>query len=121
MCIYLGSGENLTYQKQEHVFPAGLGGKQMLDHGIVSDQANERFSPMELKLMRHSLIAFERMMYGPGKRGSHNPSKAAKSAVNVGLQDDGQPILCYTAAGKPHNIPQFHRHRNLFYFPHQTI
>lgn len=84
----------------------------MLDHGIVSDQANELFSPMELKLMRHSLIAFDRMMYGPGKRGSHNPAKAAKSAVNVGLQDDGQPILCYTAAGKPYNIPQFHRHEN---------
>lgn len=112
MCIYLGNSENLTYDKQEHVFPAGLGGKQMLYHGVVSDQANELFSPMELKLMRHSLIAFERMMYGPGKRGSLNPTKASKSAVNVGLQDDGQPILCYTAAGKPYNIPQFHRHEN---------
>lgn len=112
MCIYLGNSENLTYQKQEHVFPAGLGGKRVLDHGIVSDQANELFSPMELKLMRHSLIAFERMMYGPGKRGSHNPAKASKSAVNVGLQDDGLPILCYTAVGKPYNIPQFHRHGN---------
>lgn len=112
MCIYLGNSENLTYRKQEHVFPAGLGGKRMLDYGVVSDQANELFSPMELKLMRHSLIAFERMMYGPGKRGSHNPAKASKSAVNVGLQDDGQPILCYTAAGKPYNIPQFHRHGN---------
>ena len=112
MCIYLGNRENLTYKKQEHVFPAGLGGKQMLDHGVVSDQANVLFSPMELTLMRHSLIAFERMMYGPGKRGSHNPAKASKSAVNVGLQDDGQPILCFTAAGKPYNIPQFHRHEN---------
>lgn len=112
MCIYLGNSKNLTYQKQEHVFPAGLGGKRMLNRGVVSDQANELFSPMELKLMRHSLIAFERMMYGPGKRGSLNPTKAAKSAVNVGLQDDGQPILCYTAAGKPYNIPQFHRHEN---------
>ena len=112
MCIYLGNSEDLTYQKQEHVFPAGLGGKRMLDHGVVSDQANNLFSPMELKLMRHSLIAFERMMYGPGKRGSHNPAKVSKSAVNVGLQDDGKPILCYTAAGKPYNIPQFHRHEN---------
>ena len=112
MCIYLGNSENLTYQKQEHVFPAGLGGKRMLDHGVVSDQANEMFSSMELKLMRHSLIAFERMMYGPGKRGSHNPDKVSKSAVNVGLQDDGKPILCYTAVGKPYNIPQFHRHED---------
>lgn len=112
MCIYLGDIENLTYRKQEHVFPAGLGGKRMLDHGVVSDQANELFSPMELKLMRQSLISFERMMYGPGKRGSHNPAKASKSAVNVGLQDDGQPIFCYTAAGRPYNIPQFHRFGN---------
>ena len=51
MCIYLGNCEDLTYQKQEHVFPAGLGGKRMLDHGVVSDQANNLFSPMELKLM----------------------------------------------------------------------
>lgn len=112
MCIYLGNSENLTYQNQEHVFPAGLGGIRMLEHGVVSDQANKMFSPMELKLMRHSLIAFERMMYGPGKRGSHNPEKASKSAVNVGLQDDGKPILCYTAAGKPYNISQFYRHGN---------
>ena len=112
MCIYLGNSEKFTYIKQEHVFPAGLGGKQMLDHGVVSDQANGLFSSMELKLMRHSLIAIERMMYGPGKRGSRNPAKASKSAVNVGLQDDGQPILCYTAMGKPYNIPQFHRHEN---------
>lgn len=111
MCIYLGNEENLTYKKQEHVFPAGLGGKQMLAHGIVSDQANELFSPLELKLMRHSLISFERMMYGPGKRGSLSPAKASRSAVNVGLQDNGKPILCYTAAGKPYNIPQFHRHK----------
>ena len=112
MCIYFGNSDNLTYTKQEHVFPAGLGGKQMLDHGVVSDQANGLFSSMELTLMRHSLIAFERMMYGPGKRGSRNPAKASKSAINVGLQDDGQPILCYTAAGKPHNVPQFYRHEN---------
>ncbi|MBR6608782.1 MAG: hypothetical protein IKK99_01040 [Oscillospiraceae bacterium] len=112
MCVYLGNDENLTYRKQEHVFPAGLGGKQMLEYGVVSDQANEFFSPLELKLMRHSLIALERMMYGPGRRGSHNPAKASKSAINVGLQDDGRPILCYTAVGKPYNIPQFYRHHN---------
>ena len=40
MCIYLGNSDKLTYQKQEHVFPAGLGGKRMLDYGVVSDQAN---------------------------------------------------------------------------------
>ena len=109
MCIYLEDNGDLTYKKQEHVFPAGLGGIQMLDHGVVSDQANELFSPLELKLQRESLISIDRMFYGPGKRGSHKPEKASKSAVNVGLQDDGKPILCYTAAGKPYNIPQMYR------------
>lgn len=110
MCIYMGDKGELTYKNQEHVFPAGLGGKQMLAKGVVSDQANNLFSSLELKLMRHSILTIDRMMYGPGKRGSHNPSKASKSAINVGLQDDGVPILCYTAAGKPYNVPQFHQH-----------
>ncbi len=110
MCLYLGNNDSLTYKKQEHVFPAGLGGKRKLEYGAVSDQANELFSAIELKLIRHSLIAFERMMYGPGKRGSLNPRKASKSLINIGLQNDGQPVLCYTSEGKPYNIPQFHRH-----------
>lgn len=108
MCIYYGNSSALTYKKQEHVFPAGLGGKIKLPYGCVSDQANEFFSPMELQLMRHSLIAFDRMMFGPGDRGTLQPSKASKSPVNVGVQDDGQIVLCYTALGKPYNIPQVH-------------
>lgn len=114
MCIYLGDRDDLTYNKQEHVFPAGLGGKQMLNNGVVSDQANEMFSPLELKLMHSSLIAFDRMMFGPGKRGSLNPRDASKSRVNVGQQDNGLPILCYTALAKPYNIPQFYLHENEF-------
>ncbi len=112
MCIYLGNSPELTYRKQEHVFPASLGGKQKLLRGTVSDKANETFSPLELQLTRQSLIAFDRMMFGPGKRGSQALKKAAQSAVNVGLQNDGQPVLCYTAMGKPYNIPQFHIHDN---------
>ena len=107
----MGDKDELTYKNQEHIFPAGLGGKQMLPKGVVSDQANRLFSPLELKLMRHSLLAIDRMFFGPGKRGSRNPSKASKSVVNVGLQDDGLPVLCYTAAGNPYNIPQFHIHK----------
>ena len=110
MCIYFGNCEDLTYKNQEHVFPAGLGGIKMLDHGVVSDQANKLFSPLELKLMRNSLVSFPRIMYGPGKRGSLSPTRATKSAINVALQENGHPILCYTANGKPYSIPQFHRH-----------
>ena len=108
MCIYFGNRQDLTYTKQEHVFPAGLGGIKMLSKGVVSDQANELFSPLELKLMRTSLISTERMLSGPGKRGSLSPKDATKSNINVGLQDDGTPALCYIVAGKPYYIPQFH-------------
>ena len=107
MCLYLDGSEELTYVDQEHVFPAGLGGKAMLNKGIVSDQANKLFSKMELKLMRESLLAMDRMLFGPGKRGSLTPTDASKSLVNVAVQDDGKPILAYTAAGKPYCIPQF--------------
>ena len=108
MCIYYGDSPLLTYKNQEHVFPAGLGGNTKLPVGFVSDQANKLFSPMELKLMRSSLISFARMMFGPGDRGSLQPHKASKSLVNVGIQDDNKIVLNYTALGKPYDIPQVH-------------
>lgn len=110
MCIYLGNNSDLNYRKQEHVFPASLGGKCRLSKGVVSDEANELFSPLELQLTRHSLIAFDRIMYGPGKRGSSSPSKMTKSRIHVGIQDDGCPVLCYIAMGVPYHIPQLHFH-----------
>ena len=51
MCIYFGDAPNLTYNKSEHIFPAGLGGTVTLPQGWVSDQANELFSSMEGELM----------------------------------------------------------------------
>lgn len=110
MCIYLGNNKDLSYRKQEHVFPASLGGRRRLSKGVVSDEANELFSPLELQLTRHSLIAFDRIMYGPGKRGSLSPSKMTKSRIHVGIQDDGCPVLCYIAMGVPYHIPQLHFH-----------
>lgn len=106
MCIYLGDSSELTYKKQEHIFPAGLGGKQKLPNGMVSDKANEIFSPLELILMRQSPLSIDRMMIGPGKRGSLSPQKASKSRVTVDVQDDGAVILCYVSSGRPYNIPQ---------------
>lgn len=82
-CIYYGNQEGLTYNKREHVFPASLGCKTMLPKGWVSDQANELFSPMEEILTRRSLISTERALFGPGKRGSLAPQKAAQSDVCV--------------------------------------
>lgn len=106
MCIYLSNRDNLTYAKQEHVFPAGLGGIQKLAHGIVSDQANELFSPLEDKLLHHSTLSICRTMLGPGKRGSLDPKKASKSQVCVAQNDDGTLELSYTALATPYTIIQ---------------
>lgn len=112
MCIYYGDSPLLTYKNQEHVFPAGLGGNIKLPNGYVSDQANKLFSPMELKLLRYSLISVDRMFFGPGDRGSLQPRKASKSLVTVGIQDNKEIVLSYTALGKPYNIPQVHLYAN---------
>lgn len=119
MCIYYGNSPELTYENREHVFPAGLGGKQRLAIGVVSDQANKLFSPMEMKLMRQSPVGLLRMLFGPGDRGSLSPEKASKSLVSVGRKDDGTPVLCYYSAGKPYGIPQvlFSRDTFLMSFP----
>ena len=83
MCIYYGTREDLTYKKQEHIFPTVIGGIQKLNQGVVSDQANELFSPLELKLMRNSIISVARTLKGSGKRGSLSPRKATKSRVTI--------------------------------------
>ena len=108
MCIYYKDVQELTYQNREHVFPAGLGGKIKLEKGVVSDQANAHFSSMELKLMRQSLIASDRMIFGPGDRGSLSPEKASKSLVVVGVETNGRAVLSYTSNRKPYNISQFY-------------
>lgn len=106
MCIYYGDAPGLTYEKREHIFPAGLGGKMMLPTGYVSDQANELFSPLELKLMRNSTISLIRFMEGPGKRGSLSPQKASSSTICKYEADDGGVELGFIKAGKPYPIPQ---------------
>lgn len=108
MCIYYGNIPGLTYEKREHIFPAGLGGKTMLPKGYVSDQANELFSPLELGLMHNSTISIMRSMEGPGKRGSLNPQKASTSEICKYESDDGTIELGYIKAGKPYSIPQLH-------------
>lgn len=108
MCIYYGDIPELTYEKREHIFPAGLGGKMMLPKGYVSDQANELFSPLELSLMHNSMISIMRSIEGPGKRGNLNPRKASTSMICKYKADDGTIKLGYIKAGKPYSIPQLH-------------
>lgn len=95
MCIYYGDNENLLYAKQEHIFPAGLGGIAMLPKGTVSDQANEFFSPLEQKLMYKSLISMERTFLGPGKRGKLGKKHASKSQISISRKEDGELALGY--------------------------
>lgn len=115
MCIYYGSREDLTYKKQEHIFPAGIGGIQKLNQGVVSDQANELFSPMELKLMHNSIISVARTLKGPGKRGSLSPRKATKSGVIIGKQENGDIVFSYLRKGIPFIVPCFMRINNKVY------
>ncbi len=123
LCIYYGDRDDLSYDKQEHVFPAGLGGNTMLDKGVVSDQANWMFSQMEGKLMHESIISIERMFFGPGKRGSLSEKNASKSLVNVGIQDDGSIAMCYTALGHSYIIPQVFVQGKMvcYHFPQENM
>ena len=116
MCIYYGDMPKLTYNKQEHIFPAGLGGKTMLPKGYVSDQANELFSPLEAKLMHDSLLSISRSLFGPGKRGSLNPQKASKSKICVLKKSDDELSLGYIAGSKGYYINNLVKCKSQFVF-----
>lgn len=117
-CIYFGNTNiQLSYNKQEHVIPASLGGKIKLPKGVVSDQANELFSSRELKAVRNTFLAINRNNNGPGKRGSFSVKKVKSPQINVfevvsnkhDLQLDTvlAPIrLGFLFCGKVHMIPQ---------------
>lgn len=67
-CIYYKS-DSLSFNSREHVIPAGLGGKNTLPEGYVSDEVNNYFSALELKALRESIVGGIRNYLGPGKRG----------------------------------------------------
>ena len=113
ICIYYINGKNSNYEKQEHVFPAGLGGTAKLKKGVVSDQANELFSKYECEFMRDSIISLPRGLYGPGKRGSLSKNKKTETKISVVEGKNGLE-LAYIALGKPYSIFQFTRHGKCF-------
>lgn len=105
-CIYNGKEEDqATFEKREHVFPAGIGGINMLDQGDVSDEINEFFSKLELKFMRESIIQIPRILLGPGKRGSLNKKKATKSKILL-IGNEGNERIGYIELGVPKVITQ---------------
>lgn len=114
MCIYFHDSRNLTYRKQEHVFPAGLGGIAVLPNGVVSDQANEYFSPLEGALMHNSLLSLPRSLFGPGKRGSLNPTKASKSDICIMESDSGKICFGYISGKTSYYINTLSKHGKEF-------
>lgn len=114
-CIYYKNAKGLKFEKREHIIPAFLGGKIMLDQGVVSDQANELFSGIEKHVSMESGIMINRMFLGPGKRGSKNPKKVG--SVKIGVMSSSshgdRPSLGYIVMGKPKSIIQCIIRRNL--------
>lgn len=106
MCIYIKGEAELTYNNQEHIFPAGLGGIKKLPKGMVSDQANKYFSSLEGKMMHSSLLSLPRMMLGPSKRKDKKEGKRIVQVLQVTEGENNQIELGYIREGVPYSIPQ---------------
>jgi hypothetical protein len=106
-CIYYKDRPSLTFEKGEHIIPAGIGGQRKLPKGYVSDQFNHDISKVEMAFMRQSIIAIPRQLVGPGKRGK-TTQKPTRSPVMV-LSQPGPPethALGYLSLAKAVHLPQ---------------
>ena len=106
MCIYYGNLPGLTYESKEHVLPAALGCCTKLENHVVSDQANEFFSPIERDVLEHSLIQISRIINGPGKRGKLNKKYATTSEVSP-IKQNGRNGLGYMKGTEGYILSQF--------------
>lgn len=110
MCIYYKNRTDLNMAvNREHIFPAFLGGMTRLPLGYVSDEANAFFSPIEKKFSMSSIIAIERMSYGPGKRGTE---KLGTPNVKIG-EVDGKVGLYYVFKRTSHTAPHIFLKKDL--------
>lgn len=109
MCIYYGNKEELTYNSQEHIFPATIGGIKKLPKDYVSDQANNYFSKLESRLITESFIGLEKMFFGPGERGKDKPGRMPITLFSTKNEES----LGFSFKGKPHYIPQIVINNNL--------
>ena len=108
-CIYSKKTEpDVHFKKQEHIFPASLGGLSKLPKGYVSDEINEKFSSeLEIEFMREGIISIPRQFMGPGTRGNiSNIKKATQSKVHLMKDDGNRYALGYVVLGKPIHIKQ---------------
>lgn len=107
MCIYYMGREGLTYSSEEHIIPAGLGGRRTLPKGYVSDQFNNEISKIEQSFMREGIFAIPRTIIGPGKKGKLGERNATKSGVHLitSSEDEHLFALGYTKLGVIKEIP----------------
>jgi hypothetical protein len=110
MCIYYGDLPDLTYEGEDHIFSAAIGGVAKLPQGFVSDQFNHDMSKIELDLFRDGLPGLSRIIYGPGKRGSLSPLKQTKSKISLmsGGKEGRVYSLGFVMTGIAYEIPQVH-------------
>lgn len=100
-CIYYKNRTDLTFDNQEHIFPAALHGIKKLPKEFVSHEANSYFSKLENHLLHSSMIFLYRSIYGPSKRkgkkeGTHvlqtmEPLNSA-SEIKIGFMEAGSPV-----------------------------
>ncbi len=107
MCIYNPESDKLTYDGQEHVFPAGIGGIAVLPTEFVSKDFNNAMSKYEQDFLRNSILSIARTQLGPGKRGSLNSKNATKSKVMLILanEENSDFALGYSILKEIYEIP----------------
>lgn len=105
-CIYsLQTEPDAHFLTQEHIFPKTLGGINKLPLGMVSDEVNQLFSPLEKDFVHNNpIIQMEKMFHGPKGRKGHDK----KDSIRI-LCKNGSPDyeLGYIQLGVPYSIPQF--------------
>jgi len=107
MCIYYSQRQDLTYTSEEHIILGGLGGIGKLHRDYVSTEFNNDISKLEQLYLRESIVSWQRLIVGPGKRGSLSEKKQSKSKVHILLStaDRDELSLGFVKGGKAYVIP----------------
>ncbi len=104
-CIYCLNDESCrTFKTRDHIILRSLGGQTRLDHGIVCDDCNNRFSVLEKRFIYDSLISLPKQFHGPKGR-----SGVYKSNLQVMIDRTSEEISIgyIEQGGLPKYPPQF--------------
>lgn len=104
-CIYsLKTEPDAHFLTQEHIFPKTLGGINKLPLGMVSDEVNQLFSPLEKDFVHNNpIIQTEKMIHGPKGRKGHDKKDNIRILCKNGSSNYE---LGYIQLGVPYSIPQ---------------